>query len=91
MTTQVIFKVDKNLKAKAMKKAQNEGIAFSSILKLATQAYVKGNLNVELVTHPRLNAKTRQELIKASKDIKEGKNLVGPFKTVEEMKKYLMK
>lgn len=90
MTTQVIFKVDKKLKKKAMKKAQNEGIAFSSVLKLATQAYVKGNLDVELVAHPRLNAKTRRELIKISKDIREGKNLSPAFKNVEEMRQYLM-
>jgi antitoxin component of RelBE/YafQ-DinJ toxin-antitoxin module len=91
MITQVIFKIDKKLKDQAMKKAQKEGIAFASVLKLATQAYVKGSLDVELVPQERLNAKTRRELIKISKDIKEGKNLSPVFTSVEEMRKYLMR
>jgi hypothetical protein len=91
MTTQVIFKIDKRIKDKAMKKAQEEGIALASVLKLATQAYVKGELNVELIAQPKLNTKTRRELIKISKDIEAGKNLVGPFENIAEMKKYLMK
>ncbi len=89
MTTQVIFKIDKKLKDQAMKKAQNEGIAFSSVLKLATQAYIKGNLDVELVSQPKLNAKTRLELIQISKDIKEGKNLSPRFSNVEDAIAYL--
>jgi antitoxin component of RelBE/YafQ-DinJ toxin-antitoxin module len=89
MTSQVIFKIDKGLKEKAMKKAQTEGVTFSSVLKLATQAYVKGNLDVELVAQPKLNAKTRRELIKISKDIKEGKNMVGPFGNAEDAIAYL--
>ena len=89
MTTQVIFKIDKKLKDQAMKRAQNEGIAFASVLKLATQAYIKGDLDVELVAQPRLNAKTRRELIKISKDIKKGKNLSPVFDDVEEAIAYL--
>ena len=89
MTTQVIFNIDKKLKQQAMKKAQGEGISFSSILKLATQAYIMGTLEVELVSRPRLNDRTFRELEKISQDIKQGKNLVGPFKNVFEMKKYL--
>jgi hypothetical protein len=91
MTSQINFKIDTRLKNQAMKKAQNEGIPFASVLKLATQAYVTGKLDVQLVAQPKLNAKTRRELIKISKDIKAGKNIVGPFETVADMKKYLMK
>jgi antitoxin component of RelBE/YafQ-DinJ toxin-antitoxin module len=90
MTTQVIFKIEKKLKDQAMRKAQNEGLPFAFVLKMATQAYVDNQLDVELVARPRLNAKTRRELVKISKDIREGKNLSPSFKTVEEMKKYLM-
>lgn len=89
MISQVIFKVDKELKKKAMKKAQAEGIAFASVLKLATQAYVKGNLDVELVAQPRLNAKTRRELIQISKDIKTGKNLSPAFNNAKDAIAYL--
>ena len=89
MTTQVIFKIDKKLKEQAMKKAQNEGIAFSSVLKLATQAYIKGNLDVELVAQPRLNEKTRKELTQVLKDIKSGKNLSPRFNNIKDAINYL--
>ncbi|MDP3741568.1 MAG: hypothetical protein Q8R08_04585 [bacterium] len=89
MTTQVIFKIDKRLKDKAMKKAQGEGLAFASVLKLATQAYVKGELDVELVARPKLNPKTRKEIERALKDIKAGKNLSPGFDNVADAIAYL--
>ena len=89
MTTQVIFKIEKRLKEKAMKKAQSEGMAFASVLKLATQAYVKGNLNVELVHQPTLNAKTRRMLTRELKEIKEGKNISPGFDNVQDAINYL--
>lgn len=84
MTSQVVFRIDKKLKERAIKKAQNEGLPFTAILTLATQAYVKGDLDVRLVTQPKLNAKTRRELLKISKDIRQGKNLSPPFDTAKE-------
>lgn len=89
MTTQVIFKIDKRLKDKAMKKAQVEGLAFASVLKLATQAYVNGELDVELVARPKLNAKTRREIEQALRDIKAGKNLSPAFDNVNDAIAYL--
>lgn len=89
MTSQVIFKIDKKLKEQAMKKARNEGIAFASVLKLATQAYVKGSLDVQLVAQPKLNAKTRRELLRISKDIRQGKNLSPSFETAHDAIAYL--
>ena len=89
MTTQVIFKIDKKLKERALRKARNEGIAFASVLKLATRAYVNGELGVQLVAQPRLNAKTRRELLKISKDIRQGKNLSPVFETAENAIAYL--
>lgn len=89
MTSQVIFKIDSKLKKQAMQKAQSQGMTFSSILKLATQAYVDGEADVQFVTQPQLNAKTRRELIKISEDIKEGKNLSPRFNNVENAIAYL--
>ena len=79
MTSQIIFKVEKKIKDKAMKKAQNDGIAFAAVLKLATQAYIEGDLDIKLIAAPQLNAKTRKELAKISKDIKASKNLSPKF------------
>jgi hypothetical protein len=89
MISQVIFKIDKKLKDKAMQKAQAEGFPFAFVLKMATQAYVDNNLDVQLVARPKLNEKTRRELIKISKDIKQGKNLSPGFNNVEEAIAYL--
>jgi len=89
MTTQVIFKIDQKLKAKAMKKAQSQGIPFSSILKYATEAYVDGELEVGLIQKETLNAKTRKELIKIHNDIKKGKNMSPAFHSAKEGIAYL--
>jgi antitoxin component of RelBE/YafQ-DinJ toxin-antitoxin module len=79
MTSQVIFKIDKKIKDQAMKKAQGEGIAFSSVLKLATQAYIGGSLNVRLVAEPKVNAETRKILARELLEIKQEKNVSPRF------------
>ena len=89
MTRQVIFKIDEKLKDRAMKKARKEGIAFASVLKLATQAYVDGALEVQLVVQPKLNAKTRRELQGISEDIRQGKNLSPPFDNAKDAISFL--
>ncbi len=89
MTTQVIFTIDKRLKNEAMKKARSFGLPFSSVLNLATRAFVDGSINVGIMDTQSLNAKTRRELIKISNDIKKGKNLFGPFNSGKEMESFL--
>ena len=89
MASQVIFKMDKGLKAKAMRKARKEGIAFASVLKLATKAYVDGALEVQLVALPKLNAKTRRELLGISKDIRQRRNLSPSFDDAKDAIAYL--
>ena len=89
MTSQVIFKVDRKLKAQALKKARKEGIAFASVLKLATKAYVNGALEVQLVAQPKLNAKTRRELLGISNEIRQGKNLSPAFENATDAIAYL--
>jgi len=89
MTTQVIFTIDKDLKRKAMRKARSFGLPFSSVLNLATRAFVEGKVNVELVETRAFNAKTRRILTRALKDVKMGRNIVGPFDSAEAMMKSL--
>lgn len=79
MTTQIIFKIDKKLKEKAMAKAQHDGIAFASVLKLATKAFVEGDLTLRLVGSEKFNATTAREVKIALKDISQGKNLSPGF------------
>ncbi|MEK7135102.1 MAG: hypothetical protein AAB780_00145 [Patescibacteria group bacterium] len=73
MVEQVIFKIDKKLKDLAMKKAKREGIAFSAVLKSATQAYVEDQFEIGLVYSPKLIRDVRA----AQKEIREGKGLRG--------------
>ncbi len=73
MVEQVIFKIDKKLKEQAMKKAKREGVAFSAVLKSATQAYVEDEFEVGLVYSPKLIRDVRA----AQKEIREGKGLRG--------------
>ena len=89
MTTQVVFRIEKNLKNRAMKKAHKDGLPLTAVLKLATQAYVSGDLCIELVRQPRLNAKTRRELVKISKEIRQGKNLSPVFESAKGAIDYL--
>lgn len=89
MTTQVIFKIDKKLKDKAMAKAQHAGIAFASVLKLATKAFVDGDLTLELVGSEKFNAKTAREVKGVLKDIAHGKNLSQGFTSAKDAIKFL--
>ena len=89
MTTQVIFTIDKRLKNEAMRKARSFGLPFSSVLNLATRAFVDGRMNVEMVDAEPFNAKTRRTLTRILKDVEQGKNIVGPFDSAKEMIKSL--
>ena len=89
MTTQVIFKIDKKLKDQAMKKAQSEGLPFGMVLKLATKAFVEGNLGIGLISNESFNLATGKMINKTLKDIKEGKNLSSRFINAQEAIAYL--
>lgn len=89
MNTQVIFKMDKGLKERAMKKARAEGIPFSTVLTFATKSFVEGNFAIGVVQRPVLNDKTRKIIESAMKDIKEGKNLSPRFDNAKDAIAYL--
>jgi len=91
MTTQVIFRINKKLKDQAMRKAQAAGVPFASFLKMATQAYVEGAMDLQLVAQPRLNKKTRMILVQELDDIKKGKNISPAFDNADEAIRYLKK
>ena len=48
MVTQIVFKADKSLKDKAMKKAQSEGLTLKAILYHSLKLYIEGKLNFGL-------------------------------------------
>jgi len=89
MTTQVVFKVDSKVKAKAMKRARKEGIPFAVVLKLLSRAFAEGRLSVDVTRPERFNARTKKELKTALRDIEQGKNIVS-FRNAKETDKYLL-
>lgn len=89
MATQVIFKIDKRLKDQAMAKAQNEGIAFALILKLATKAFVDGDLTFGLIGSEKFNVNASREIKTALNDISHGKNLSPSFSSSKEAIEFL--
>jgi antitoxin component of RelBE/YafQ-DinJ toxin-antitoxin module len=89
MNTQVVFNIDSKLKERAMKKARNEGVPFASILKLATKAFVDGDLDVSLARREEFNPKTRRAIQKAIKEIREGKGLSPAFDNAKDAVAYL--
>ena len=64
MTTKVIFNVDKKLKEAAMKKARKQGLTYSAVLNLATRAYVKNEIEVDMLA---------RDLEEARRAIREGR------------------
>jgi hypothetical protein len=91
MTTQVIFKIDTKLKNRAMAKAQHEGIAFSSILKFPTKAFVDGDLNLGLIGSEKFNSTVGRDVANAQKDISKGKNLSPSFSSAKAAINFLKK
>lgn len=89
MTGQVIFKIDKRLKEQALRQAHMQGFPFSSILKLATKAFVEGRLRVDMFEAAPFNAATAKQVKSALKDIAAGKNLSPNFTSAPAAAKYL--
>ena len=72
-----------------MKKAQREGITYTTVLKSATKAYIEGELKFGLVQDEVFNEKTRKRIEKALKDIKADRNLSPAFSNAEDAIAYL--
>ena len=87
-TTVINIKTDKVLKKDAQKMAKNFGLPLSAIVNAYLREFVREK-RIVFSEPPTPNAKTRKILDQALKDIKEGKNLVGPFESAEDMDKFL--
>lgn len=91
MTNKMIFNVDSKIKERAMKQAQQDGVPFSIVLKLATKAYADGRLRLSISDVPSFNEATRKEIKQALEDIKRGKNLSPAFTNARDAVAYLNK
>ena len=89
MTTQFMFKMEPKLKKAAMKKAREKGIAFSSVLNFAADAFVNDRLNVGLIIDEELNPRTKKIIAQERQDIKTGKNMSPAFNNAKDAITYL--
>lgn len=87
-TTVINIKTDKNLKKDAQRLAKNFGLPLSTVVNTYLREFVREK-RIVFSEPPTPNIKTRKILDKAIADIKSGKNLVGPFETVEDMDQFL--
>jgi antitoxin component of RelBE/YafQ-DinJ toxin-antitoxin module len=72
MTTQVVFRLDKKVKDKAMKRAKREGVPFASVMKFAARAYAQERFHVDIGSEEQFNAKTAKEIRGMLREIKAG-------------------
>lgn len=89
MESQVIFKLDKKLKERAMQRAQAQGVPLTSVLKMATKAFADGELMIGLIGTEKLNAATKREIRGALADIAKNKNISSPLKNAGSALKHL--
>ena len=66
MNTKVIFNTNKKLKEAAMKKAREEGLTYSAVLNLATEAYVNDRLHISAFD---------RDLAAAREEVRQGKTI----------------
>lgn len=85
----MIFNLDSQIKERAMRKAQADGVSFSMILKLAAKAYAENKLNIVLDYDLSFNRNTKQEIEQATQDIRKNKNLSPAFKDTRKALAYL--
>lgn len=82
------IKTDADVKEKAQKVAKNLGLPLSTIINAYLKQFVREK-EVRFSEGYQMTPKLEKFLDRVEKDIKNRKNIVGPFKTAEEMDKYL--
>jgi addiction module RelB/DinJ family antitoxin len=89
MKTTTSIKLDKDLKEEAAALAADLGMTLSGVITTTLTQFVKER-SLHITEHPEFNTKTAKEIKLARQEIAEGKNLVGPFTNVDDMREYLM-
>ena len=82
------IKADKEVKENAQALAKDLGLPLSGIINALLKEFVR-NRSVSFSAVPKMTRALENVLGKVENDIKNKKNIVGPFRTAEEMNKYL--
>ena len=82
------IKTDKEVKEKAQEIAKELGLPLSTIVNAQLKQFIREK-ELHLSTKYHMSPKLENLLAEVEEDIKHGRNMVGPFKTAEEMDAYL--
>jgi addiction module RelB/DinJ family antitoxin len=88
MKTMINIKADKEVKESAQKVAKDLGLPLSSVINAFLKEFIR-NRHISFSAIPRMTPYLESVLGKVEKDIKDKKNMVGPFNTAEEANAYL--
>lgn len=88
MKTITSIKLDKDVKEEASKLAAELGLNLSVVVNATLKKFVIER-RVTFSVEPELNAKTKAKFLKIRDDIKKGKNIVGPFDNIDDLRKSL--
>ncbi|OHA20778.1 MAG: hypothetical protein A2849_02540 [Candidatus Taylorbacteria bacterium RIFCSPHIGHO2_01_FULL_51_15] len=90
MKTVTSIKLDKQVKEEAGKLASRMGLNLSSVVNATLKRFVMER-RVVFSLAPEFNAKTKREILKMRRDVKQQKDIIGPFDSFEDLKTSLMK
>jgi DNA-damage-inducible protein J len=84
------LRIDDETKNSAKKILDKLGVDMTSAIKLyLKQIVINKGIPFKLVTENGFTLEQEREILKASEEAKQGKNVTGPFSTMEEIQDYL--
>jgi addiction module RelB/DinJ family antitoxin len=84
------IKIDRSLKDQARKTAKALGVSLNAVINQHIKEFINTR-EIFFTEYKMPNTKTQRLLKRIEKDIKDGKNIVGPFDSVDEFIKSLEK
>ena len=88
MQTVIHIKADKEVKENAQKLARKLGLNLTDVINASLRNFIRTR-EVVFSDTPQMTPELEKLLDKVEEDIKNKKNLIGPFSTAGEMDKYL--
>lgn len=88
MKTTTSVKIDQSVKAAAAKLAGQMGLTLSAVINSSLREFVNSK-KIVFQIHPVLNTKTQKRLLLLSRDVRNKKNLIGPFNNPSDVMKSL--
>lgn len=82
-TTVLNVKIDRKLKQQAQMTAQDLGLPVSTVVAVGLQDFVRRR-SITISDSPRLRPEVERELLRLSREAKQGKNLSPAFHTADE-------